>query len=125
MTGDVGDVLRGQAANWAMRSIVRDMTRELKQNGKRPPEFAKAVLETLADAAGTPAPPRIAASGSPAARVDPTSWLTVRDAAAKVGLSERRVRQLAQDHRVRARKPGTTWLIDPESLANVLRRRDD
>lgn len=120
-----GPALRGRAADWALRSIVRDMTRELRQNGKRPPEYAQAVIDWLATAAGLPAPSSVAASGSPVARVDPTSWFTVHDAAAKVGLSERRIRQLAQGHQVRARKVGTTWQIDPDSLANVLRRRDD
>lgn len=125
MAEQIGGVLHGAAANWAMRSIVRDMRRELQQNGKRPPEYAKAVLEMLSEAAGEPSPSGIAASGRAVTRVDSTSWFTVHDAAALVGLSERRVRQLAQDHRVRAQKVGTTWQIDPDSLANVLRRRDD
>lgn len=115
-------VLRGAVANWAMRSLVRDMTHELRTNGKRPPAFAQEVLEALAVAAGEATPHSVAASGSRVETVISTSWISVSDAAARHGLSERRIRQLAEVGRVRAQKVGTTWQIDSDSLTNVLRR---
>jgi hypothetical protein len=116
------EVLRGKVANWAMRSLVRDITRELKDLGKRPPAFARDVLEALAEAAGEQIPDSIAASGSAVESVVLASWISVSDAAARNGLSERRIRQLAETGRVRAQKVGTTWQIDLDSLTNVLRR---
>jgi len=122
MPDPVDQVLRGEAANWAMRCLLRDMTRELRSNGKVPPPFAQEVLEALATAAGERVPDTGAASGTRIATVVTTSWVSVHEAAARHGLSERYIRRLAQTRAIRAQRPGRDWQIDPDSLTNVLRR---
>jgi len=115
-------VLRGEAANWAMRCLLRDMTRELRSNGKVPPPFAQDVLEALAAAAGERAPDSRTASGTLIATVVSTSWISVHEAAAQTGLSESYVRRLARLRAIRAQRLGRDWQIDPDSLTNVPRR---
>ncbi len=49
--------------------------------------------------------------------------LTTRDAADRLGVSDRRVRALIQAGRVPARRVGRDWLIRPEDLRRVARRK--
>ena len=117
----LSQLLGGDVAVWVAGSLTRDMNHELRLNGKRPPLFAQDVLSALAVAAGRPAP--TAASGiAPVSVGVSTSWVSVHEAAAQTGRSERRIRQLASARRVRSQKVGPVWQIDPDSLTNVLRR---
>ena len=62
--------------------------------------------------------------GRAPANVGSTSWLGVMDAAARTGLSERQIRRMASSGRVIAKRIGKrSWLVDIESLENVLRRQ--
>jgi hypothetical protein len=113
-------LLTGEVAAWLAGSVKRDMNRELRSNGKRPPLFAESLLGALAAAAGDST--FAAASGKPTVIVVSTSWISVHEAAALVGRSERRIRQLALARQVRSQKVGPVWQIDSDSLTNVLRR---
>ena len=52
----------------------------------------------------------------------PSVWLTVEEAAAHLGLSEERVRQLIRTKEIKATKIGG-WLIPPEDLDEFIRSR--
>jgi hypothetical protein len=119
VTEPLDELLRGDVARWVQGSLLRDMNRELRSNGKPPPAFAKDLLASLSEVTGSPSP--AAASGSAFERVG-TAWSTVRDAATRTGRSERRIRQLASTGAIAARKRGRDWEIDLDSLTNVLRR---
>ncbi len=54
---------------------------------------------------------------------DGGTFLTIREVAAKLGVSERRVRALIQAGRLKAQRAGWTWLIRPKDLAAVRTRR--
>jgi hypothetical protein len=116
----IEDLLGGDVAAWVAGSLKRDMNHELRLNGKRPPTFAEAVLAALAAAAGQP--PAVAASGIAPVSFIGTSWVSVHEAAALAGRSERRIRQLASAGNIRSQRFGRVWQIDPDSLTNVLRR---
>ena len=53
---------------------------------------------------------------------DLSSWLTVTEAAHRLGLCEDRVRKLIRDRKIRASKVGK-WLIHPEDLASFVASR--
>jgi len=52
-----------------------------------------------------------------------TDSLTVHEAAALLGVSVRRVRQLCEQGRLVARKHGPVWLIDRASVVARAKRR--
>jgi hypothetical protein len=83
---------------------------------------------------GLPSPPgllgllqelRAAASGSPAARLGTVEAtpVPVTAAAGLAGVSQRRMRQLAAEGKVRARRFGRDWQIDPDSAREWPARR--
>jgi excisionase family DNA binding protein len=119
---ELEELFHGQVAVWVAGCLRRDMRQQLQWSAKMPPGFARDVLKALSDAAGVPADTAVAASGSAVGMVVTTSWITVHDAAAQSGLSERRVRQLAESGRIRSRRFGRAWQIDMDSLTNVLGR---
>lgn len=43
-------------------------------------------------------------------------WVTVKTAAEALKLTPQRVRALARDGTLRARKPGRDWQVDPDSV---------
>jgi excisionase family DNA binding protein len=108
-------VLRPEVAFWVRGCLMRDMHNESRGSGKVPPAFAQELLAVLAEAAGL-ADSTVSAGGSTLATLVPTSWVTTREAAAQLGVSERRIRQLAHSHSIRARLFGREWQIDPDSL---------
>ncbi len=112
----LSELLRDNVAFWVAGSLQRDIQRELREKGKRPPIFARAVLEALAIAAGHPVDTARTASGTPPVTVDPTSWISVHEAAARRGLSEGRIRKLARSGQIRAKRVGRDWQIDQHSL---------
>lgn len=118
------ELLRGRVAYLAMRSIARDLTVQLRSNGKPVPSWALPVLRALEVAAGEVLPPSVASAiGRPVESVEVASWVSIKEAAVAVSRSERQVRRLASTGRVRARRVGDrTWQVDLESLTGVLGR---
>ena len=47
--------------------------------------------------------------------------ITVQEATARYGLSGVYIRLLAREGRIRGRKMGTTWVIDPSSLEQYMK----
>lgn len=122
--GTLADLLRdGDVANGVMRSLLRDWTVRLKQNGVPMPWYAKPVLEALAERVNVALP--ASAIGRPAARVEVTNWISVRKAAEAVGRSERQITRLARSGKIRAQRVNErSWLVDLDSLKNVMERRN-
>ena len=54
--------------------------------------------------------------------VHPATWFTVEEVAARLGLSEERVRQLIRIKSIKATKIGG-WLIHPQDLDEFIRSR--
>lgn len=102
--------------------------RDRRRNGQegRAVLPSRELLEALAEVADASLPDLIvgSASGTTLASVGDVrdAMITAAAAADLVGKSESYVRRLARSHRVRGRKVGTTWLVDPESLKSVLSR---
>ncbi len=46
----------------------------------------------------------------------PAQWLTVREAAGELAVTDRRVRQLIDAHQLPARRHSFGWLIDPDAV---------
>lgn len=86
-----------------------------RDGGLRPMPGLNDVLRDLehADIAGT---------GSTLAKVDPEP-LTVKAAALEMGVSERRVRQLAESGAIIARRHGRAWLVDATAAQEYRRER--
>lgn len=118
-------LVRGDVAAWVGRSLIRDMTRQLRSNGKRPPTFAAELLEMLSEAAGERLPVDMSAIGHPVENVSVGTWIGVPEAARWAGRSQRHVRRMAAAGEVRARRVGErTWLVELESLLGVLQNRE-
>ncbi|WP_157884030.1 helix-turn-helix domain-containing protein [Arthrobacter alpinus] len=92
-----------------------------------PPELRAATLETLDDIRGAAAvwdrsrkgnqAPEVVGIQDVAVTVDALeSFLTTAQAADVLGVSERRVRQLADVGTLAGRKLGRQWQLDPESV---------
>jgi hypothetical protein len=118
------DLLRGEVAYAAMRSIIRDLVPQSRNLRKDLPAWAVPVLEALAAAAGEPVPAGVrSVIGRAPAIVELVDWITVKEASGRSGKSERHIRRLAASGRVRNKRVGErSWLIDSDSLINVLRR---
>jgi hypothetical protein len=121
---DLSELLRGEVAGAVMRSVLRDLTLQ-QRNGRTLPRWPEPVLRALAEAAGVSLSPVVLSAIGPAiGTIDPSEWVTVAVAAERVGRSERQIRRLASARKVLARRVGArSWLIDFDSLSNVLRKR--
>lgn len=117
--------LTAAEARWLLRASMAGVDTGIRAGG-RLPTYAAEVLRRLADIADSD-PPAWQAVGS----VNGTARSSVGDvdrfvptaaAAASSGVSAEYVRRLARSGRIRHTKVGRAWLVDPESLATVLRR---
>lgn len=124
--GSLDDLLRGQVARGVMRSLSRDLTQQLRWNGRTVPPWAAVVMAALQEASGEPLSPAVmSAIGRPVVTVGlaEARWVTTREAAQLTGRTERHIRRLASNGQVRARRIGKrTWQVDLDSLTNVLGR---
>jgi hypothetical protein len=105
---------------------MRDQERQMRENGAGVQLWALPVYRALQEASGADLAPAAVASviGRAPARMRATNWLGVMEAAARTGRSERQVRRLASSGRVIAKRIGhRSWLVDIESLENVLRNQ--
>jgi hypothetical protein len=118
------DLLRGQVARGVMRSLSRDLTHQLRWNGRTVPPWAAVVMAALQEASGEPLSPAVmSAIGRPVVMLGEARWVTAREAAPLAGRSERHIRRLAASGHVRARRIGKrTWQVDLDSLIGVLGR---
>ncbi|GAA0426613.1 helix-turn-helix domain-containing protein [Leifsonia naganoensis] len=119
---NISELLHGEVAHGVWRSLMRDWTVRMKQNGVPMPWYAQQVLEALAQEANVPLPSAI---GRPVVTVEVTNWVSVREAAETVKRSERQITRLANEGKVRARRVNErSWLIDLDSLRSVMERRN-
>ncbi|MBO2456557.1 hypothetical protein [Actinomadura violacea] len=96
--------------------LTRALTRDVRDAGARIPPDLVAFLRTLHNATE---PPPLADHGNPdeaPETIEGTGWSTVAQLAAYSGHPARTLRHWAAAGRVRARRMGRTWLIDPDSL---------
>ena len=123
--GDLDELLRGEVANDVLAAVIRELTRH-RTNGGALPAWAQPVCEALAAAADVdpiPLPRNVSDVGRGLAMLSSTRWVTAGEAADLTGCSERHVRRLAASGQVVARRVGArSWLIDQDSITNVLRR---
>lgn len=120
------ELLRGPIALGVLRSLIRDQERQMRENGAAVQVWALPVYRALQEASGAELVPAAVASviGRAPARMRATNWVGVMEAATRTGRSERQVRRLASSGRVIAKRIGhRSWLIDIESLENVLRNQ--
>ena len=120
------DLLRGPIAAGILRALIRDQQRQMAEQGSGVAVWALPVYQALQEAAGTDLDRTAVTAliGPKATGGDPTRWFGVAEAAARCGRSERQVRRLASSGAVTAKRLGhRSWLIDIQSLENVLRRR--
>ena len=128
MTGRLDELLHGEVAEQLLRSLLRDTTVQVRRNGATVPEWLAPVCEALQAAAACEPPPALnslmSATGHAPGTVSRVGQeLPIREAAEHVGRSERHVRRLCESGRVRASRIGNrVWLVDLESLQNVLGR---
>jgi len=120
------ELLRGPIAAGILRALIRDQQRQMKEQGAGVAIWALPVYQALEKAAGIePDRSTLKAVVRPRlAAVEPTAWVSVMEAAARSGRSERQVRRLASSGSIRAKRVGLrSWLVDIESLENVLRNQ--
>jgi hypothetical protein len=118
------ELFRGRVADQVMRSLLRDLTAQMRSNGVPLPRWAKPVLEALSEASGESLPESVrSAIGRAPVSVEVTTWVSVHEAASRTRKTERHITRLALTRKVRAQRVGNrTWQIDLESLLNVIRR---
>ncbi|MFF2296974.1 hypothetical protein [Arthrobacter sp. NPDC058127] len=119
-------LLRGPIAQGVLRSLMRDVERQMREQGASVPVWALPVYKALQEASGADLDRTVVASviGPRLAKVESTNWVGVMDAATRTGRSERQVRRLASSGRVIAKRIGhRSWLVDIDSLENVLRNQ--
>lgn len=120
------ELLRGPIAAGILRALIRDQQRQMAEQGSGVAVWALPVYQALQEAAGTDLDRTAVTAiiGPRAVKSDPTRWVGVTEAAARCGRSERQVRRLASSGAVTAKRLGhRSWLIDIDSLENVLRRQ--
>ncbi len=130
-------LLSGQAVLDVLRSLEAVDRRFRAQGTAMPPRMRRLVgdLErAVADQQRQPAAAPSAPSAAPGTTAQPDSpplptweaseWLTVEQAARLLGLGVRRVRVLASEGRLAARKVGGAWLIDRADAERAARERD-
>ena len=120
--GDLERLLVGPVARDVLALVTRGLTAHVRTNGGSVPSWAEPVLQSLAEAADVD-PGVSSVVGTGFGTVEPIDrMVSLVDAAASVGKSPEYVRRLCRQGRVRCRRVGREWLVDPESLDNVLRR---
>jgi excisionase family DNA binding protein len=111
-----GVLVAPELCAWLYRAAIEMIRSEERRNGGgQPPRGLAELFGQL----------RIAASGRLPGRigtVEPTP-VTVAEAAQLAGVSPRRIRQLAASGRIRARRHGRDWLIDPHAAREWPARR--
>ena len=50
--------------------------------------------------------------------------ITVRDAAETLGCTVQRIRQMLDEGKLKGRKVGTVWMIDPKTLKREVEKRE-
>lgn len=98
----------------------------MRENGVGVQVWALPIYRALQEASGVDLAPAAVASviGRAPVRMRATNWVGVMEAATRTGRSERHVRRLASSGRVIAKRIGNrSWLVDIESLENVLRNQ--
>ena len=124
-TPPLEELLRGPVASAVLRALIRDQTRQMRENGANVPSWLTPVSRALQTAAGEDmtAAGALSATGHAFVKVEVTSWVDVAQAADLAGITERHVRRLAASGQIIARRHGRrAWSIQMESLTNVLRR---
>ena len=114
------------AASWLLGLGIREAKRAVK-NGATPTAEVLAALQALAEVADVELLGFSSDIGTEFDTVgvmssQSTAWATVAEAAGLVEKSEEYLRRLARDDRVRHRRLSSGWLLDLESLRNVLGR---
>ena len=96
-------------------AVLAQVREDEYRNGALAPAGLLALLAEL----------RAAASGRAAGRIGTveTRWVTVAEAAGLAGVSQRRIRQLAAERKIRSRRHGRDWQIDPQSARDWPARR--
>ncbi|PKW25406.1 helix-turn-helix domain-containing protein [Phycicoccus duodecadis] len=120
---DLDDLLRGPVALAVTRVLIRDLTVQ-RRNGQPVPPWAPALLDALVRAGGERVDVDRFASETRRGTVGPVLMSETRapEAADQTGVSVQYVRKLARSGRIRCRRVGRDWLIDVDSLRNVLGR---
>ncbi|MGY1607274.1 helix-turn-helix domain-containing protein [Geodermatophilus sp. SYSU D00700] len=127
--------LGGQAVLDVLCAFEAVQRLERANGGGTVPPRVRGLMDTLgrvlADQQRTPLTSTSAASGTTAQPDRPplptweaSEWLTVDEAARLLGLGVRRVRVLASEGRLTARKVGGTWQIDRADAERAARERD-
>jgi excisionase family DNA binding protein len=97
-------------------AVVDLAARQRNDGGAAPDAGYIATLQRMQAAA--------AAHGTPHGRLgEEGRWLTTAEAAPVMGVSSRRVRQLAAGKRIIARKPGRDWQVDARAAEDWRDRR--
>jgi len=113
-----------EVARWLLGSALRGMKVQAVRDGLSVPKSVLPLLVALAAIADRPDLVSFASETS-SARVVPASdygLISTRQAEDTFGVSAQYVGRLAKSGRIRGRRVGRAWLIDAESLSNVLRR---
>lgn len=117
--------LNSAEAGWLLRASMAGVSTRMRDGGRLPP-YAAGVLQRLAAVADSDPPAWLAASsasGTSSRTVDHVDrFVPAASAAERAGVSAEYVRRLARQGRIRRTRVGRIWLVDPESLAAVLRR---
>jgi excisionase family DNA binding protein len=120
------ELLRGEVAEWVLTCVIRDSARR-HASGKPQLPYAPAVIAALSTAAGRPLVVLRSDSGTPLATVEHEehdTWISVAEAAALIGRSERLVRRMAAAGEIRRQRVGKrAWLVAQESVETVARKR--
>ena len=105
-----------EVAGEVLRALIRDLTARVRADGGEVTPAVRHVLYALHEAAQRPAPPAPSSADGTPPEPPATVELTAYEAAALMGCSTEYVRRLARSGRVLARRAGTAWLINPQSL---------
>ena len=119
------ELISGPVAAEVLRSLMRDQERQMRVNGAGVQRWTLPVYKALQQASGRElsAVARVSFIGPRVDTLAASSWLGVMDAAARTGMSGRHIRRLASSGRVMARRLGRNWVVDIDSLENVLRNQ--
>lgn len=93
--------------------VGRALLAEAREHGARPTGAAVDVLRRLMLPAPTPDP------------VEPSAWLSVAEAARRMGCSTAYARRLAADGRIAAQKCGRAWAIRWPTTVALSQPRED